>query len=445
MNEVRHRLPAPFRIILGLLVFILGGTLLMMLPPVSTGEPLDFRTALFTAVSALTVTGLSVINPVASLTLFGEVVLLLLIQIGGVGYMVFAVLLFRTLGRSVLIADKLALRDALGVMNLRGIVDLTRRILYFVLFVEFLGAVLLFLHWRTFMPDGRAAFYAVFHSVSAFCNAGFDLFVGHPDFPKGIPSDPWTLGILGGLIVLGGLGIPVLYDLLSFPWARKISLHSRLTMIGSGALILWGGLAIMICEAWNAGKLYGLPFGEQVKFALFQSVSCRTAGYAMLPSWGELSEPTHLLMVTLMFIGCGPASMGGGVTTGTFLILVLALLAYARGQTAAIVGGKAIPGEMVRKASAVLTISIFAVLTSAWLLMLTNGLRLNEAIFEVVSAFATCGLTLDVTTKLNPVGQGIIIVMMCWGRLGALTILVALSQGKKVRRVTFPEEKVLIG
>ncbi len=445
MKDSPQGLPGPVRIIFGLLVFVLGGTLLMMLPPVSSGAPLDFRTALFTAVSALTVTGLSIITPTVELSVFGKVVLMLLIQIGGVGYMVFAVLLFRMLGRSVLIADKLALRDALGVMNLRGIVDLTRQILIFVIFVEFLGAILLFLHWRSFMPDDRAAFYALFHSISAFCNAGFDLFTGHPEYPQGIPADAWTLGIFGGLIVLGGLGIPVLYDILRYPWARKVSLHSRLTMLGSGALILWGGFAIMICEAWTSGKLQGLAFSEQIKFAVFQSISCRTAGYAMIPSFGEISEPTQLLMVTLMFIGCGPASMGGGVTTGTFLVLVLALLAYSRGQTAAIFGGKAIPGEMVRKASAVLTISIFAVLTSAWLLMLTNGLPFNKAIFEVVSAFATCGLTLDVTTKLNPVGQGIIIVMMCWGRLGALTILVALSQGKKVRRVTFPEEKVLIG
>lgn len=442
----RWRTPTALRLIGGLAGFSLIGMLLLMLPMMSKGEPLPMNDALFTAVSALSVTGLSTIVPVTDLTAAGKVTLMFLIQLGGVGYMVLAVLVFRILGRDVSLTDRMALQDALGLINLRGIVQLTLRVVATVVVIEALGATLLFFHWSNTgpiadKPAGYVAFYAIFHSVSSFCNAGFDLFTGRYAYP----TDSVTLLIKGTLIVLGGLGIPVLFDLIVQRNTRKFSLHTKLTLKVTLGLMLWGALGLWLSESRPGHVLDGLPLWRQIELSVFQSVSCRTAGFVGMPSFESLDSASQLMIMTLMFIGCAPASMGGGITTGTFLVMVLAMVAYARRQSTPVVSGRAIPGEMVRKAAAVLTISLFAVLTSAWIIMLTHPVSFERAVFEVVSAFATCGLTLNFTSELNGVGQAVIIFMMFWGRLGALTVLFAFTGSNRSRRVRYPEEKVLIG
>lgn len=442
VRRKRVELPASVRLIGGLAAFVLLGTLLMMLPWVAVDNGLTLNEALFTAVSALSVTGLSVITPSVDLTVFGKIILMLLIQAGGIGYMVFAVLVFRLLGREVSLTDRMALQDALGLINLSGIVELTRRVFVTVLIIEVIGGICLFLHWRHSMPMDRALFFAMFHAVSAFCNAGFDLFNGSS---TPFPTDPTTLTIMGSLIVLGGLGIPVLFDLITFQRLRRVTLHTKLTLVTVAGLTIWGMVALMLTEARAGGVLEGMPVGRQLGLALFQSISCRTAGFVGLPDFADVSSASELLMTTLMFIGCAPASMGGGITTGTFTVLVLALFAHIKRRNTPIVQGRAIPGAMVRKAAAVLTVSLAAVLTSSWLIMATHGTPLDLTVFEVVSAFATCGLTLDFTLELNPFGQAIIIFMMFWGRLGALTMLFAFTRPRPPRRVAYPEEKVLIG
>lgn len=439
------RLGVAARIVGGLLAFVLAGTLLLWLPVMGAGRGLTFAEASFTAVSALTVTGLSVITPATDLSPLGQWTLLLLMQFGGIGYVVFAVVAFQVLGRDVSLTDRMALRDALGLLSTRGIAKLTRKVFVGVLAIELVGAVALYLHWRVSSPGPDLAFLALFHSVAAFCNAGFETFTGNPAYPGGMPSDGGTLLLKGVLIVLGGLGIPVLYELLSLRRRRRLSLHSRLTLITSGALILWGGLGIWIAESQAGRVLSGLSTGRQLELALYQSVSCRTAGFASLPAFESIDPASQLMMITLMFVGCAPASMGGGITTGTFLVMVLALAAYLRGRSTPIVGGRAIPGEMVRKAAAVLTISLMAVMTASWLLLLTHPTTLEQAVFESVSAFATSGLTLGLTRELNPFGLALVMALMLWGRLGALTLLIVLTRPRAERRVTYPEEKVLLG
>ncbi len=440
-TSLRQRLfPTSIRLIGGLAAFVLLGTLLLMIPACSRFEPLRIDQALFTAVSALTVTGLSVIDVPTVLTPTGKIILMCLIQTGGIGYMVFAILVFRILGRSISLTDRMALQDALGVLNLSGIVQLTKKIFVTVLSIEAIGAFALYLNWRDQMPAPKVVFYSIFHAVSSFCNAGFDLF-GSQNFPR----DSASLTTFGILILLGGLGIPVIFDLVTYPQYRKFSLHSRLTIITAVGLLVWGAFGIFFAETRPGGLLAEFPIGNQIGYSVFQSISCRTAGFAGIPDLGQASSATILMMSTLMFIGCAPASMGGGVTTGTFVVLLLAMVAYVRRQSTPIVQGRAIPGEMIRKASAVLTISLAVVLTASWMLMLFNGFDLDHAIFEVISAFATCGLTLDKTGELNAVGQTVIIFMMFWGRLGALTVLFAFTRPNQRRRVNFPEEKVLIG
>jgi trk system potassium uptake protein TrkH len=350
------------------------------------------------------------------------------------------------MGRKVSLLNRLALSDSLGLMMPGAIVKLTRRVLLTVLSIEAIGAALLWWHWRAELGDERAIFYAIFHAVSSFCNAGFDLFNGLPDYPQGIPNDNLSLLIMAGLIFLGGLGIPVLSDLITWPQERRISLHTRLTSIVIISLLCAGGLGMFVAERGAGGVLSDEPWSRQLLLAFFQSVSARTAGFAGIQPFDAISPASQLLLTVLMFVGAAPASMGGGITTGTFAVLTLALWGYARGQSKAHFGGRSIAPTMIHKAAAVLTISLFVVLLAAWLILLTHDASLDMVMFEVVSAFATCGLTLGLTSELNLFGQYIIILVMFWGRLGALTIIVALAaQTQPTRLVTYPEEKILIG
>lgn len=428
---------------------ILLGTALLMLPGVGSHRWLSFLEAMFTATSALSVTGLSVIIPSQDLTLFGQIILLVLIQLGGVGFMVVAVVVFRMLGRRVSLMDRLALSDSLGLLEPRAIMTLTRRVLTMVLLTEAVGALLLWYHWRSMLGDSRALFYAIFHAVSAFCNAGFDLFSGTQDIHgipfTGIPNDTISLLVLGGLIFLGGLGIPVLADIFTWPQSRRLTLHTRITLVVIVSLICVGGVGIWFAETRSHGLLTHETMPRQFVLAFFQSISARTAGFASIPSFASISPASQQVLMMLMFIGAAPASMGGGITTGTFAVLVIAVWSYARRRPSPRIGNRSIAKEMIHKALAVLTISLTLVMLATWLLLVTHPVGFHVALFEVISAFATCGLSLDFTTDLNPFGEVIIMFIMFWGRLGALTIVIALAQPQAPQLVEYPEEKILIG
>jgi trk system potassium uptake protein len=448
VNRRFRRPVAPaLRLVLGLVALVLVGTLVMILPFEGRSHPLSWNQALFTATSALTVTGLSIITPGSDLSIFGQIALLLLIQIGGVGFMVVAVVAMRLLGRRITLTERLALSDSLGLLAPAAIVRLTMRVLMTVLLIEALGALALYLHWRNDprLSEGQAAFFAIFHAVSAFCNAGFDLFSGTPGF-TGIPRDSLSLSILGLLIFLGGLGIPVLGDFFAFWRTRRFSLHTRITIRVVIFLLLFGAAGLLLVESRPGGTLVGEPLQRQVLLSLFQSISARTAGFAGLADFSAISAASQLLLIALMFIGCAPASMGGGITTGTFAALSVSLWSYARGYNDARFGGRSLALGTMRKAAAVLTISLFVVVLACWLILATHDTSLDMVAFEVVSAFATCGLTLGLTSELNLFGQLLICLVMFWGRLGALTIIIAIArQTGHSDPVKYPEEQILIG
>lgn len=444
----RQPLPPPARIVLGLALLVTLGTLGLMLPISGARGPLTWNEALFTATSALSVTGLSTITPTLDLSIFGQLLLLLLIQIGGVGFMVVAVVVLRVLGRRIRLTDRLALSDSLGLLSPAAIVKLTSRVLVTVVLIEALGAVLLYLHWRSDerLNENQAVLYALFHAVSAFCNAGFDLFTGTPGFPDGIPRDNLTLAIMGSLIFIGGLGIPVIADLLAYHRERRLSLHTRITLGVVVFLVIAGTVGFFFAEGSSRGTLTDEHPIRRALICLFQSVSARTAGFAGIAEFPRLTPASQLLMMTLMFIGCAPASMGGGITTGTFAALTISLWSFARGKLEATVGGRTLAFGTMRKAAAVLTVSLFVVLLATWLILMTHRTSLDAATFEVVSAFATCGLTLGLTGQLNIFGQLVICVVMFWGRLGALTIIVAIArEQRQAQPISYPEEQILIG
>lgn len=445
-DKFSRRISTPFRLALGLALMVLIATGALMLPWVGAERPLRLNEAFFTATSALTVTGLTVITPGSDLSLFGQLLLLVLIQIGGVGYMVVAVIIFRLLGRSISFTDRLALRDSFGLLDLNAIVELTRRVLLAVFSLELLGAILLWLHWRRMLGDERALLYAVFHAVSAFCNAGFDLFAGTPGF-TGIPDDNFSLLVFAVLILIGGLGIPVVADIgiALFRKNHHLSLHSRLTLLTTIALVVFGALGLFASESASGGTLADFHPARALALSTFQSISARTAGFSAIDNFYDLAASSQLLKISLMFIGTAPASMGGGITTGTFIVMLLALWAFARGRETPHIFGRSLGMATVRRASAVLTISLLVVVSITWILLITHpDASLERVFFEVISAFATCGLSLGYTSNLSVFGQVAISLVMFWGRLGALTIILALARLAPPRLVAYPEEQILI-
>lgn len=452
IRQRRWKAPRAVRLVFGLVGLVAVGTLLLMLPDMSTGAPLATNQALFTAASALSVTGLSVITPSTHLTFQGQIVLLALIQLGGFGFMAMAVIVFRLIGRQVSLLDRLALRDSLDLMVPTAILKLTQRVIFIVLFIESIGAFFLWLHWRGALGDERAVFYAIFHAVSAFCNAGFNLFDGLPDHPYGLPTDSVSMLIMSALIILGGLGIPLLANLSTEIGAfiaqrRKIrlNLHTRVMLIVSVFLIIGGAVGIYISEVRPGGLLQELHWTRSVELALFQSISSRTAGFAAFAQFDQLLPATEATIMALMFIGSAPASMGGGITTGTFAVLLIALWNYAQGRSVAVVGDRTIPAALVRKAIAVLLVSLTVVIVATWIILYSHPVTLDMALFEVVSAFATCGLSLAFTSELDLTGQIAIVIVMLWGRLGALTIVATLAYVRPEPRTSYPEEQILIG
>lgn len=454
LNTQRRRfLPIPLRLVAALAVLIGLGAGLLWLPWMTT-RPISFMDALFTATSASAVTGLTVVATSTTFTRLGQWVILLLMQFGGLGFLVTVVLTMRLLGRRISLVDRLAVSSSLGLASPRAIVQVMGRTVVVMLGVEGIGALILWAQWRFSgeVAAGDAAFYAVFHAVAAFCNAGFDLFYGLPQYPSGIPSDPISLLTLGALVIVGGLGIPVYLEMLhrrapehQSERRRRLSLQTRMALWSALVLILAGWLGLLLSEA-RGGVLAGLPFGERMLRAWFQSVAARTAGFPGFSDFGNIDEASRLLLIALMFIGSAPASMGGGITTGTFSVLVVAMWSLARGYDTVRAGRRAIAMPTVWRAVVVLIISLGLVIIATWLLLLSQGLEFGPALFEVVSAYSTTGLSLGATGQLNTLGRLIVIALMFWGRLGAVTImLVLLKRGVRESLVDYPVEVVLAG
>ena len=440
--RLTYSAPSALRLVQGLALVVAVGTLALMLPGMSPEGPLRFSEAIFTATSAASVTGLSVITPSQDLTLLGQIALMLLIQAGGVGFMMLAVFMLQVLGRKISLADRLALQDSMGLNLPRAVVKTAGRTVRGILIIEALGALVLWMDWTPLLGSPKALWLGIFHSVSAFCNAGFDLWTGLPGY-AGIPTDAISLAILGALIVAGGLGIPVWGDILYN--RRRWSLHTRVTLLTSVALIVGGAAAIIVAEHRTGGLLHGQPWHASFPQAVFQSVSARTAGFAALSDLSQLTPASQWLITGLMFVGTAPASMGGGITTGTLAILVLAMWSYTRGWQQARVGMRSISQQTIGRAVAVLTVSFLLVAATTWLLLMTQSITLDDALFSTVSAFATTGLATTPMTDLNWFGRALLMGMMFWGRLGALTIVLAMARQTPPQPISYPEDTLLLG
>jgi trk system potassium uptake protein TrkH len=430
-------------LVLGFALVIFFGALLLTLPQATqNGLGLPFLNAVFTATSAVCVTGLVVVDTATTFTNFGQWVILLLIQVGGLGFMTFATLFAMILGRRITLKQRLLLQEALNQVSVEGIVRLVRSVLKISFAIEAIGALILTLRWQSDFGWSKALYYGIFHSVSAFNNAGFDLF-GNFSSLTAYVGDPVVNITIMLLIICGGLGFIVLADLLG-P-RKRYRLHTKIVLQVSAALILIGAVVIFLMEFTNPKTLGPLPIGTKVLAAFFQSVSPRTAGFNTLNLAG-MYDTTLLSMIVLMFIGASPGSTGGGIKTTTFIAMVLSVLSTYRSDPHVVLGGRTLPKDVIQKAWAITTSAAVLVFLIVSILSLTERTDLLTVLFEVTSAFGTVGLSLGITPYLTDVGKMAIILTMFIGRVGPLTLAFVLSQKKnKKAHIKYPDERIMIG
>ncbi|MGQ0568177.1 MAG: TrkH family potassium uptake protein [Armatimonadota bacterium] len=427
-------------IVLGFAAIILVGAALLTLPAASaSGRPTPFLTALFTATSATCVTGLVVVDTADHYSTFGELVILALIQLGGFGYMTSWAILALLLGWRIGLRERIIVTGAQNLYDTGGVFRFTRRIIRIALGIEAIGALILAIRWAQEMPVGRAIYFGVFHSISAFNNAGFNLMGGFRSLGAYV-ADPIVSLTIAGLVILGGIGFTVMLDVR----ARRLTLHSKTALLATGILIGLGMAFIFLLEFRNPKTLGALSTPVGLLAAFFQSVTPRTAGFNTIDV-GALTEPTLMLIVALMFIGASPGGTGGGIKTTTFITPLAVILCNIRGTGDPTLFRRRIPVFVVYKAVTVALVSVAFVVTMATLLTLVEGVEFLRALFEVVSGFGTVGLTTGLTPGLSALGRIIVMLTIFGGRVGLLTLAFGLTQRHRPPVIRYPEERLYIG
>jgi len=437
----------PWRfIVLSFLLIILVGTIFLMLPVSSqSGKFTDPITALFTATSATCVTGLVVVDTGTYWSLFGQIVILLLIQLGGISYMTLLSFLALLLRRQVVLHERIILQETLNSWSIRGVMKLARVVLYTVVFFEGLGALLLFFVFIRDYPFITALKFSIFHSISAFCNAGFDLLGGFRSL-TGYADNLLLVFTITSLIIFGGMGFVVIYDLRSnlFNW-KKITIHSKIAILTTIILIILGTLIIGLLEWRNPGTMGPLSIRGKILSSYFQSVTPRTAGFNTL-NIGNMRNATLLFIILLMFIGASPGGTGGGIKTVTFTVLISAVRATLMGYENVEIMERKLYWDSVRKAWALFFLSIGLIFISWFTLLISENLLPINLLFEVVSAFGTVGLSTGITPSLSTVGRIVIILVMYLGRVGLVVFgLSFLYPLRRKSHIELPYGEVSIG
>ncbi len=427
---------------LGFALLILTGACLLSLPIASrSGEGIPWTSAVFTAASASCVTGLTVYDTATQFSAFGQAVLLLLIQIGGLGFVTASLPAALLVRRRVGLRQRALLQDSVGALQLGGVVRLARRALLVTVLCEGLGAILLALWFCPRYGLGKGLWMAVFHAVSAFCNAGFDL-LGTGASITTEAGEPLLNLVLMALIICGGLGFLVWDDLLTHGrHVRRWRLHSKIVLFSTTLLFAGGAIAFYFLEKDHA--FAGAGPGRRALMAAFQSVTCRTAGFNTV-DLAKLTSGGGLLTIVLMFIGAGPGSTGGGVKVTTVVVCLLTLAAYIRGRREVGAFNRRLDEEQIHRSAAGVTLYMTLAMAGGFLILATQPFPLQDALFEVFSALSTVGLSTGITRDLSPLNRAVVIVMMYCGRIGSLSMLMALAQ-RSAPRVKDPVEHITIG
>lgn len=428
---------------LGFLIAIFIGAILLSLSiSSSSGEATNFLDSLFTSTSAVCVTGLVILDTSSHWSTFGQTVIMTLIEIGGLGFMSFAVLISLILGKKITLRERLVMQEAMNTYSIQGLVKMVRHVLIFTVSVQFFGALLLS---TQFVPEygiSKGVFYSIFHSISSFCNAGFDLFGRSL---MGYSSNTVVILVISALIIIGGLGFTVLLEIYEFKGIKKLSLHSKLVIITSLILIIGGTILIFLFELNNKATFGSMNMQDKLLNSFFASVSPRTAGFYSVVTT-DMTMASKFLTIILMIIGGSPGSTAGGLKTVTCGILFLTVLSVIRGREDTEVFGRRFTKEVVYKSFTIVFIALTLVIGVTMVLSYTEvGASFIDLLYEATSALGTVGLTLGLTPKLSSIGKVLIMIMMYLGRVGPLTVMLALTRKKKKSGYKYPEGKVLIG
>jgi trk system potassium uptake protein TrkH len=434
---------SPAKILVGgFALLILLGAILLALPVSTHSGRLSFLDALFTATSAVCVTGLVVVDTGTYFTRFGQTVILLLIQLGGLGIMTAATVFFILLGKKITLRERLVMQEALNQVSMQGLVRLTLSVVLLTMTVQGIGAVLLATRFIPLYGFDTGLFYAVFHAVSAFCNAGFDLIGGFRSLEP-FANDPVIPATIVVLLILGGLGFTVLLEIKQTRRFDRFSLHSKMTLVVTAALLFAGTLFILLLEYGNPATLGQFNFAGKLNNAFFTAATTRTAGYNTVPT-GQLAEATLFLIIFLMFVGASPSGTGGGIKTTTLGTLLVAALTLIRSDEEPNLFKKRIPAELLYKALTVTMASLLVVLLVTLSLTVVEQKPLLVMLFEATSAFGTVGLSTGVTPELSPIGRVLLIITMFVGRLGPLTMVFTLAHPRK-KPFRYMAERIMIG
>jgi trk system potassium uptake protein TrkH len=448
-NRFNHAHPSTL-LLSSYLVAIAAGTVLLMLPIATASDGIRLVDALFTATSAVCVTGLIVVDTGTYFTTFGQGVILVLIQIGGLGIMTISVALFQLIGKRVVFQQRMAMQETFSHTPRKDIYRLIRSIFIFTVIIEAVGSFFLFLHWRSVFPVSDALFKAVFHSISAFCNAGFALFTN--SFMDERSSLTVNLAICG-LIVLGGIGFPVVYELYGRLMGRKykkMSIQTKSVLVVTACLIVGGTIIIFISERILTTSPNTV---DDLLAAFFQSITCRTAGFNTLDI-ASLNTATLLFMMFLMLVGASPGSCGGGIKTTTLAVLASFSWSRLRHHKCTNLFQRTIPQDTVNRSITALLLSLAVICLAVFLILFldpAHGIRIQghrqflSYLFETVSAFGTVGLSMGVTPVLTWSGKLVIILLMIIGRIGVPVFTYIIAGGNATKGVQYAEENLMIG
>lgn len=451
LSDLINKMEPTQIMVIGFAIVILIGAILLSMP-ISTqnGESIGFLDALFTSTSAVCVTGLIAVDTSTYWSFFGQLIIITLIQIGGLGFMTVTTLFSLIIKKRINLKERLLIQESLNQIDLSGLVKLTRYILLTTFFIEGTGALLLS---TVFIPQFgilNGIWYSIFHAISAFCNAGFDLMgvVSGPFSSLTYYVNNFTITItISLLIILGGIGFPVILDVIRNKKLSKLTIHSKVVLFSTIVLIAFGMLFILLLEYNNPNTLGKLGFGGKILASLFQSITIRTAGFNTI-DLAAMRESSIFVMIILMFIGASPASTGGGIKTTTIATLILTVKSFILEKQDIEVCKRRISETTVKKSLGIFLIGITIVVMGTLIISITDpDFSLLEVEFEVVSAIATVGLSIGGSPNLSVLGKIFIMLFMFMGRVGSLTIFMALaSRGVKNNPpIRYPEGKIIVG
>lgn len=432
--------------IIGFVTVILIGSMLLSLPiATQSGVSIGFIDALFTSTSATCVTGLAVVNTAQHWSVFGKIIIIILIQIGGLGVMTMATLISFFLGKKITLKTRILIMEERNVDELHGVVKLTKNILVYTFGLELLGAILLSFVFIKDYGVAKGIGFSIFHSISSFCNAGFDLFgnslIDYVD-------NAFVNFVICFLIIIGGLGFFVFMDIYKNKGLKKLTLHSKLVLIITVILLIGGALLVFFLEYDNSETMSNLSFLGKIQASLFQSITTRTAGFNTIEI-SDLRMPSIVIFIFLMFIGGSPASTAGGIKTTTIGVVFIAIYNLVKGNKSVEIFEKKITGKTILKAVSVIGLASMLIFVVTVILTITEadkGFDFLDIFFEVVSASATVGLTRGLTAELSFFGRVLLTIVMFVGRVGSLTVVYAfLKEDKKVGSYSYPEGKIIIG